>query len=189
LEFPAGFVFDGVVVAADGAEVGGVGGSAVLVVDGVVEVAVGGGYATGGEDAGGVGGLDPAGLDGGGSTAGGAVPEDGAAVGVGEGDVPLAVLLTEGDLAGDVGHDGSPSRYVTGLLGESDQGVQSETYVDHRPGWGGDVAVVAFEQVHVYVGAELVHASGVASTVESRGDVSDPLPDRGGPVGGKVIGG
>ncbi len=107
-------VFGGVVVAAQGVLVPVGGGSPVGVADAVVEVAVGGWDAASGEYTAGVPSLNVAALSGGGAAAGDPGPHGSSCCRVGDHDVPSRGGL--GDLAGDVGKDGSPSGDVAGMV-------------------------------------------------------------------------
>ncbi len=102
---PVGVVSGLVVVAAEGCEVVGGGGSAVGPGLAVVEVAFGGGDATAGEDAVGVASFDLAALEVGGPSSGYTVVDGHTAVTIGQGPAPFGSGLVFCDLAGDVGDD------------------------------------------------------------------------------------
>jgi hypothetical protein len=108
-------MFDRVVVSAEGGQVAFCGGSSVVPGLVVVDVAFPCGHSTSGEDTGPGFGFDGSFHGGGGSSSGGPVGYDRSVV-IGDGVLPLGIMLVCGDLAGDVGYDWSPSGYLTGIV-------------------------------------------------------------------------
>jgi hypothetical protein len=134
----------------------------------MVEVAVGGGYATAGEDAGGVACFDLSSLGSGGSAAGGAVVEGLAGVGVGDGPPPGGVVLLLGDLAGDVGDDRTEPGQFPRMLGEFGEGGEVDVEVDAASAAAAGL-LVAVEEVDEDVGAELVDGAVFSTVAEAFG--------------------
>jgi len=130
LMFPTMSVSYDMVVAAEGYELVGGGGSAFCPRDSVVEVAVGGWHPTAREDAILVAAFDVPPLSTGGSPASDAVMDDLAGLRMGDGPSPLGVLLLLGDLAGNVGDDRSISGQLAWIVDEPGQGLQVDMDVD-----------------------------------------------------------
>src|SRR5690606_23245954 len=122
LEVPSGPVLGPQVVAgAQRPQVVDLGGPAETVVDGVVEVAAMGWHGTGRERAGAVPGFDMATLTRGGPPPGDA-GDDGEAGGrVGDVELPGAVGVLAGYVAGEIGDHRAPAVQLPGLVGETDE--------------------------------------------------------------------
>src|SRR5215472_394112 len=161
-------VFESVVVAAEGFEVVGVGWSAAGVGAAVVGVAGGGGSAAVGGAAGQIAQADVAQVGGAGSAADRAGVEE-LPVFVGEAVLPGGgVGLVEGDVAGDLGQDGSPAGDQGGVLVEAEQGGQAHAEVDHAAPVGGShpAAAAAHPRVQRLAGRVRACCGGLGSVVD-----------------------
>jgi hypothetical protein len=184
-DFPVGAVFDHVVVAAEGGEVGFTGWSAVGVGSSVVEVAGVGVHATADSDTGLVVGSDLADGFGVRSPAGGA-GGDRIAVVVEDLVGPFGVFELSDGLAGDVSDYGCVSGEFSWIAGQFDQGGQI-SLDDHLTTQTLTMVVGGEEEVDEDVGADLVHGPAVTKFGELSGEFVDLAAD-GSHIGGRQPG-